>query len=69
MKKQLFGARLTLIIIIAFFVVSSFSICLSWMTLFPYKSIHERIFARVDVNLVNRRTILAALLIVSGITL
>lgn len=39
------------------------------MALFPYKSIHERIFARVDVNLVNRRIILAALLIVSGITL
>lgn len=69
MKKQRFGARLTLIIIIAFFVVSSFSICLSWMALFPYKSIHERIFARMDVKRVNNRIILATLLIVSGITL
>jgi len=58
-----------LILMLVFFVVSSFSICLSWMALFPYKSIHERIFAHVDVNLVNSRIILAALLIVSGITL
>jgi len=54
---------------LVFFVVSSFSICLSWMALFPYKSIHERIFARMGVNLVNSRIILATLLIVSGITL
>jgi len=58
-----------LIIMLVFFVVSSFSICLSWMVLFKYKSIHERIFARVGVKRVNNRIILTTLLIVSGITL
>lgn len=54
---------------LVFFVVSSFSICLSRMVLFKYKSTHERIFERMDGKRVNNWIILATLLIVSGITL
>ena len=58
-----------LILTSVFFVVSSFSFYLPWMMLLKYKSIHERIFACVDVKRVNNRIILVSLSIVSGIAL